>query len=220
MENSPLCELIPRVLRDNVLTMWSFVWVWLTEMDFRPRVTLSQARFLLERAFFLDDAKGIAMNMTICTHLYRGGVSRSIMVWVLAAVMLLAVAWPLAARAAEPAPPAEATQTDESTQPASANTPAEPLSYEALAATLEDPAERDKLIAQLRALAEAQAGSGDAVADGRAAPPGLEPPSGIAVLSQRLGGALQATTAQLSRDIQQTLQAFSRVGSSTGVTDG
>lgn len=160
------------------------------------------------------------MNMTICTHLYRGGVSRSIMVWVLAAVMLLAVAWPLAARAAEPAPPAEATQTDESTQPASANTPAEPLSYEALAATLEDPAERDKLIAQLRALAEAQAGSGDAVADGRAAPPGLEPPSGIAVLSQRLGGALQATTAQLSRDIQQTLQAFSRVGSSTGVTDG
>jgi len=99
-----------------------------------------------------------------------------------------------------------------------ASSPQEPgaagdsLSYKALADTLEDPAERDKLIQQLRALAEVQAET-----DARAEP---EQASGIAVLSQRLGGALQAVTAQLGRDIQQTIQAFSRLGSSSGVTEG
>ncbi|NLC34889.1 MAG: mechanosensitive ion channel [Alcaligenaceae bacterium] len=90
------------------------------------------------------------------------------------------------------------------------------VSYDALANTLEDPEARERLIEQLRTLAQA-----DSAAQGEAASVTEPvPASGIAVLSQRVGASLQALTGQLGSDIQQTFSAFSRVGSSSGVTDG
>jgi len=90
----------------------------------------------------------------------------------------------------------------------------EPVSYGALAATLQDPAARDRLIEQLRALEQAEQAGGDADADGG------NRVSGIAVLSQRLGGTLESVSAQLGSDVRDTLEAVKRLGTSDGVTEG
>src|SRR5690606_12373087 len=72
------------------------------------------------------------------------------------------------------------------------------LSYSQLADTLEDTAARDKLVEQLRTLAEAE------TAQAEEAP---VQPSGVAVWSQRLGATLEAATAQLGNDLRSTLDA-------------
>jgi Small-conductance mechanosensitive channel len=104
----------------------------------------------------------------------------------------------------EPAAPAESV-TSSAASPST-------VSYSALADTLSDPEARDRLIEQLRTLAEAEETKRQADADIK--------PSGIAVWSQRLGSTLQGITAQLGNDIQATLDAFRRVGTGEGVTEG
>lgn len=106
----------------------------------------------------------------------------------------------------------------ESSQPADGATP---VSYGALADTLEDPVARDKLVEQLRALAQAEGAEASAAGDGKDGEKDTAgPPSGIAVMSDRLGGALQDVTAQLGSDIQNTLGAMRKLGTSDGVTQG
>src|SRR5690606_15714494 len=85
------------------------------------------------------------------------------------------------------------------------------LSYSQLADTLEDPAARDKLVEQLRTLAEADASQAEE------AP---VQPSGVAVWSQRLGATLEAATAQLGNDLRSTLDALGHLGTSDGLTQG
>lgn len=170
------------------------------------------------------------MKASISTYQHRGGVSRAFLQLLFATLLMFSLCVPLAAQtASESTAPAEqesATAPEGGTGSASAKSgsaaraASDPISYEELAQTLEDPAERDKLIAQLRTLAQAQS-AGDPVERKDTGPElDLELPSGIAVLSQRLGGSLQEVTAQLSDDIQQTFRAFSRIGSSRGVTEG
>ncbi|MFT0849609.1 mechanosensitive ion channel domain-containing protein [Achromobacter sp. F4_2707] len=170
-----------------------------------------KARFLLERAFSipLNKTKGERRVMTLpaCKHLSRGALSRVLVMILFSMLLALVLASPSVAQsvsgeAVAPSGPEASAATDG-------------VSYSALADTLEDPAARDRLVEQLRVLAQAQAET--QAAD--AAP--VEPPaSGIAVLSQRVGGALQDLTAQLGSDIDQTVHAFSRIGSSSGVTEG
>lgn len=156
------------------------------------------------------------MFLPVSTHLRRDRASRPLLTVVFSLLLLFILAMsapPLQAQATSgaAAPAAGDTAEASSQEPGAAGS----ISYEALADTLEDPAERDKLIEQLRALAQAQSDTA-----GERARAEMEPASGIAVLSQRLGGSLQAVTAQLGADIQQTLRAFSRLGSSSGVTEG
>lgn len=113
---------------------------------------------------------------------------------------------------------AQSAAAPEAASAATASTPAsENASYSALADTLQDPAARDRLIEQLRTLAQAEG----AAASGRG--PGASgdaPASGIAALSQRLGGTLQALTAQLGSDVRDTMAALGRTGTNDGVTGG
>lgn len=97
--------------------------------------------------------------------------------------------------------------------PQAEDTPA--VSYGALAETLQDPAARDRLIEQLRTLQQAEEArsANDAAAEEAHV-------SGIAILSQRLGGTLERVTAQLGRDVRDTLAALRRIGTSSGVTEG
>ena len=97
--------------------------------------------------------------------------------------------------------------------PPAEDTPA--VSYGALAETLQDPAARDRLIEQLRTLQQAEEArsANDAAAEEAHV-------SGIAILSQRLGGTLERVTAQLGRDVRETLAALRRIGTSSGVTEG
>ena len=111
------------------------------------------------------------------------------------------------------APQPAASEQSEPSADSATSTDA-PASYSELVETLEDPAARDKLIEQLRVLAEAEAAR-----EGEADAAEIEP-SGIAVFSHRIGGTLQAVTAQLGRDIELTLDAFQRIGTSDGVTEG
>jgi len=149
----------------------------------------------------------------VSTHLRREHGCRILAAVFLSFLLLLLFAPPVLAQSADgtAAAPAAVSQDAEPSQGSGASPGA--VSYGALADTLEDPAARDRLIEQLRALAQAEGASGD--------PEAAQPaPAGIAVLSQRLGGSLQALTAQLGSDIQQTIRAFGRMGSSSGVTEG
>lgn len=172
--------------------------------------------------------------LPVSTHLRRDGASRTLVTVIFSIVFLLMLAPPLQAQSADGAVTAgeggaQAAASSRAEVPQASETGA--VSYGALADTLEDPAARDHLIEQLRALAQVQAETTEGAAPARAgsaetpvregsaaAPP--VPASGIAVLSQRLGGSLQAVTAQLGADIKQTIRAFSRLGSSGGVTEG
>ncbi|NYT24326.1 mechanosensitive ion channel [Alcaligenaceae bacterium] len=102
------------------------------------------------------------------------------------------------------------------------------VSYGALADVLEDPAARDRLVEQLRELSQAQGG---ATADAAGAPGAASARPAASrdgdgraaegpVLSQRLGHALQAVTAQLGADVENTVDAFSNLGTSDGLTEG
>lgn len=137
-----------------------------------------------------------------CTQFHRGGL-RAFVFAAFLSLCFFAMLFGGASAHAQTQPP-----TSES-QPAA---DAPPVSYEALAATLEDPAARERLVEQLRVLAEAEAGRAEAEA--------AVPPSGISVLSQRVGSTIEAATAQLSTDIRLTLEAFQRLGTSDGVTEG
>lgn len=105
-----------------------------------------------------------------------------------------------------------------SSQQAAAHEADEPPkpSYGELADTLQDPAARDRLIEQLRALE--QAGTVQAQTGADAAR--QTEVSGIAVFSQRLGGTLERVTAQLGSDIRETFAAVSKIGTQSGVTQG
>lgn len=155
----------------------------------------------------MNDVTGRCMMMlSTGTHLHRDPTPRSVWMSQYFYKFVLAVFLSLFL-AAGPLQAQQATEAEAS----------EPPSYSELLKALEDPAERDKLIAQLRALEQAKQ---DAAAADGSAQRQLEQPSGIAVLSQRLGSSLQAVTAQLSTDIELTLRAFSHLGSSDGVTEG
>ena len=145
------------------------------------------------------------MATPVSTYLRRDAVSRPFLAAIFSIVLLLMLASPLQAQSLEIPPNSEQAQAA-----------AGGVSYGALAETLEDPAARELLIEQLRTLAEAEAASRGDAAAGTAEPPA----SGIAAVSQRLGASLQTVTAQLGTDIKQTLQAFGRMGSSSGVTEG
>ena len=174
------------------------------------------------------------MPTSVSTHFRRDAGSRLFIAAVFSFFLLVLFALPSQAQSVE----ISSSDSSESSQ-ASETSQAAPVSYEALADALADPAARDRLIEQLRALAQAQgAAAGDAQsapADAAAQPtpnastesrparaqiPEEPPASGIAVLSQRLGASLQTLTAQVGSDIQQTLRAFGRMGSSSGVTEG
>jgi len=140
----------------------------------------------------------------VCTYLSYGRLSRVAAIGCIVFITSLFLALFLAA-------PAWA-QAQAQPEPDSAQ-----LSYGALADVLDDPAARDKLVGQLRELAEGQ---------GTEAPPSAASRAGEAweaeeaVLSQRLGGALQAMTAQLGNDIENTVDAFRNLGTSDGLTEG
>ena len=144
------------------------------------------------------------MATPVSTHPRRDAGSRLFLAAILSVFLLLMLSTPVHSQTVEISPASEQTQTEPGT-----------VSYAALAETLEDPAARELLIEQLRTLAEAEGAS-----QGEAAGLSEPPASGIAVLSQRLGASLEAVTAQLGTDIQQTLRAFSRMGSDSGVTEG
>ena len=145
-------------------------------------------------------------------------------VWFFVTVVLAAlwvVSWMPAAYAQETAPaPASAAESsaspasESSAPPASGEAAGAPrASYADLAETLEDPKARDRLIEQLRTLADAEAADAERSAAN-------VPASGIAVWSQRLGDTLQGITAQLGRDIELTLDAFGQMGTGEGLTQG
>ena len=106
--------------------------------------------------------------------------------------------------------------------------PSPVVSYGALADVLEDPAARDRLVEQLRELSQAQGGAkadaagapGAATARPAASRDGDGQAAEGPVLSQRLGHALQAVTAQLGADVENTVDAFSNLGTSDGLTEG
>ncbi len=151
------------------------------------------------------------MTLPACKHLRRGGLSRVLVTIFFSILLALVLVLPSWAQSAgdEAGAPSSGAET---------STAADGVSYAALADTLEDPAARDKLIEQLRVLAQAQAET--QASDASDAEPVEPPASGIAVVSQRVGGTLEGLTAQLGNDIDQTIRAFSRIGSSSGVTDG
>lgn len=105
-----------------------------------------------------------------------------------------------------------------SSQQAAAHEADEPPkpSYGELADTLQDPAARDRLIEQLRALEQAGTVQAQTGADAAC----QTEVSGIAVFSQRLGGTLERVTAQLGSDIRETFAAVSKIGTQSGVTQG
>lgn len=150
------------------------------------------------------------MPTSVSTHFRRDAGSRLFFAAVLSFFLLLLFAMPSQAQSVE-IPPSDSPQASTPSQAA-------PVSYDALADALADPAARDQLIEQLRALAQAQGAAASNTA--QVQPPEEPPASGIAVLSQRLGASLQALTAQVGDDIQQTLRALGRIGSSSGVTEG
>lgn len=146
------------------------------------------------------------MATPVSTHFRRDTVSRPFLTAIFSIFLLLMLGRPVQAQSLVIAPASEPVQDTRGT-----------VSYDALAETLEDPAARERLIEQLRALAQAEAAS---QAEASAEPVQPPPASGIAAVSQRLGASLQKVTAQLGADIQHTLHAFGRMGSSSGVTEG